>query len=304
MKTPCIVSVSISIGIACALHAGPRSSANYSIATDVADAGGSHAASANYTHDGSANGVAGISTAAAPVALAKHGYIAQLYEIAGLVPTASPPNVNEGETLQLGARQLLDDATYLTASAAAVAWSVQSGPLTGIDAAGLATADLVYQDTAATVEGTLGGFTGSLGLTVIDSIPDNFGSYAGDGLGDDWQFQYFGLNNPDAAPALDPDGDGQDNRFEFIAGLIPTNPLSRFLLRIEPDPVEADHKLLIFSPIIAGRVYTVESGGTLVPDSWSELTDPLQSDTGGERTVTDTHATEANRFYHVNIVKP
>ena len=286
-----------------AAMAGDRTSANYSIATDTTNAGGLHAASANYANDSSADGVVGVSTAA-PAVLTKHGYIAQLYEIAGLVPTAATPGVNEGETLQLGARQLLDDATLLTVPAAAVGWSVQSGPLTGIDSGGLATAGLVYQDTAATAEGALAGFTGSLGLTVIDSIPDNFGSYAADGIGDDWQFQYFGLDNPAAAPALDPDGDSQDNRFEFIAGLVPTDPLSRFLLRIEPDPVESDHQHLIFSPIVAGRVYTVEAGSSLAPDSWSELTAPLQSDTGAERTVTDTVATEPNKFYRVNIAKP
>lgn len=284
--------------------AGDRTSTNYSVAADIADAGGLRAASANYTNDGSSTGVAGISAATAPAAATKHGYIGQLYEIAGFVPTASPPAVNEGESLQLGARQLLDDATYLAADPAVVAWSVQSGPLTGIGAGGLASAGLVYQDTAAIVEGTLGGFTGSLGLTVIDSIPDNFGSYAGDGLGDDWQFQYFGLDNPAAAPDSDPDGDGQDNRFEFIAGLIPTDPLSRFLLRIEGEPAPSDLKHLIFSPIVAGRVYTVEAGDSLAPDSWTQLTESTQADSGDERTVTDSHATEVNKFYRVGITKP
>jgi len=40
-------------------------------------------------------------------------------------------------------------------SATDIAWSVASGPLSGIDAAGLATATTVYEDTAATaVSGT------------------------------------------------------------------------------------------------------------------------------------------------------
>jgi hypothetical protein len=302
MKTP-VPFLSLLV-FAHAVQADPRTSASYSILTDGVDAGGMRTSSANYSNDGSASGIAGISTAAAPAAMAKHGFIAQLYEVAGLAVIAAAAEVNETETLQLDARLLLDDTTFLTADAAAVDWSVQSGPLTGIDAAGVATAGPVYQDTAATVDGTLAGFTGSLEITVINSIPDNFGSYAGDDLGDDWQIQYFGLDNPDAAPALDPDGDGQDNRFEFIAGLIPTDPLSRFLLRIVPDPVEPGHMHLIFSPIVAGRVYTVESATSLAPDSWSELTDPPQSDTNDERTVTDTHATGPNKFYHVGITKP
>ena len=68
------------------------------------------------------------------------------------------------------------------------------------------------------------------------------GSYAADGVGDDWQFQYFGLNNPNAAPLLDPDGDGQNNLFEFTAGLVPTNPLSRFLVSIAPVPGQPTHR--------------------------------------------------------------
>ena len=47
---------------------------------------------------------------------------------------------------------------------------------------------------------------------MLDTIADNFGTYAGDGLGDDWQVQYFGLSNPNAAPLLDPDFDGHNNR--------------------------------------------------------------------------------------------
>ena len=46
-------------------HAGPRTSAsaNYKVATDTADAGGKRATSAAYTNDGSAGGIAGLSTA-------------------------------------------------------------------------------------------------------------------------------------------------------------------------------------------------------------------------------------------------
>jgi hypothetical protein len=38
---------------------------------------------------------------------------------------------------------------------------------------------LVYQDTAAIARGQWAGLTGDLALTVLDTIPDNFGSYAG-----------------------------------------------------------------------------------------------------------------------------
>lgn len=43
-------------------------------------------------------------------------------------------------------------------------------------------------------------------------------------LDDAWQNQYFGLDNPLAAPTADPDG--ETNSFEFTAGLIPSDPQS------------------------------------------------------------------------------
>jgi hypothetical protein len=46
-----------------------------------------------------------------------------------------------------------------------------------------------------------------------------------------WQLQYFGCTNcPQADAAADPDGDGQNNMAEFLAGTIPTNSAS--VLRI------------------------------------------------------------------------
>jgi len=47
-----------------------------------------------------------------------------------------------------------------------------------------------------------------------------------------WQLQYFGCTNcPQAAATADPDGDGQNNLAEFLAGTIPTNSAS--VLRIK-----------------------------------------------------------------------
>ena len=198
----------ISSLVATAAHAGPRTSANYTIATDAADAGGKRATSVSYTNDGSAGLLAGISTVAAPAETAKSGYIGQLFDVVGFTVNASPSTVNEGATRQVSGAQLLDDATLLAINAVSVTWSAAS-PLT-INVSGLATAGIVYQNTMALVQGTYAGSTGSINLTVLDSIADNFGGYAGDGVGDDWQVQHFGQPpNPAAGPLLDPDGDGQ-----------------------------------------------------------------------------------------------
>ena len=284
------------------LRAGSRTSPDYSIAMDTSDLGGKSAACAHYTNHGSAGGVGGVSTVASPLQTAKVGYIAQLYDVTGLLVNSAQPMVDEGASLQLGAWQLLDDATLLRTDANAVTWGIVSGPITDITATGLATAGPVFQNTSATVSGTFGGFAGLLNFTVLDSLPDNFGDYAGDGLGDDWQVQNFGENNPLAAPALDPDGDGQTNQFEFTVGLIPNDPASVFHLRIAPVPGQPSRKKVIFSPRLEGRAYVVESRLTL-NGAWQPLTASAQSDNGAERTVTDLDAAGA-KFYRIAITKP
>ena len=299
------IRIAISL-IACAATAtaAPRTSANYSIAADAADAGGRLVTSTNYANHGSASSVAGISAVAATIQTVKHGYIGQLYDVTGLVVNATAPDVNEGATLQLAAWQLLDDATFLATDPSAVTWGIVSGPITSISATGLLTAGLAYQNTPANVQGTLGSYTGSLNLTVLDSIADNFGTYAGDGIGDAWQVQYFGQDNPLAAPGLDPDGDGGTNAFEFTAGLIPTDPASVFRLRLEAVPGQPTRKNIIFNPRLDGRTYTVKARPALESGSWQPLSTFSQSDNGAERTVTDLNGTGGKKFYRVEISRP
>ena len=283
--------------------AGPRSSANYSILADVSDSGGKRATSVNYTNDGSAGGVAGISTVASPAEIAKAGYLGQLYEVAGLVVNAAQPAVNEGASWQLGAWQLLDDATFLAVDAAAVAWGAAVSPIASISASGLATAEIVYQNTPASVQASFGGFSGSLNLTVINVTTDDFGSYAGDAIGDDWQVLHFGLPpNPAAGPLFDPDGDGQNNRLEWIAGLIPTDASSAFKLRIARN---AGNATLLFGPTVAGRTYTVKYGfDFLNVPNWPALPGGIVTGVASELFVTDPNAVASpSKFYRVEIAK-
>ena len=315
MKPPtagsCKVPLASIFAIACSLlllpgsiHAGSRSSASYTIATDTADAGGKRAISAAYTNDGSLGGVVGLSTVAAPAETAKHGYVGQLSDVTGLTLTAVSPNVNEGATDQLGAWQLLDDATFLAVPAANVAWSVASGPLAGISAGGLATAGMVYQDTAANAQGIFGGFTGMLPITVKNVNTDDFGAYSADGIDDAWQVQYFGVNNPNAGPNADFDGTGQTNLFKYIAGLDPLDPNSRFTLSIAAVPGNPGQKNLTFAPRLAGRTYTVKAKSDPASPTWSSITTSAPSDNGTERTITDLNANIAARFYRIEISKP
>ncbi len=291
LLTPCVL-------------AGSRTSTNYTITTDTVSHGGTRTTSAAYTNDGSAGGSVGISTVTTPAETMKHGYIAQLTEVTALQLAASPTTVNEGSTRQLTATATLDDATTSALLASDVTWSVQSGPLTSISASGLATADIVYQNTAATAQGVYSGITGSLNLTVINTNTDDIPGYSGDGLDDAWQVQYFGLSNPNAAPTQDPDFDSQNNLFEYIAGVIPTNASSRFLISIAAVPDQPQQKNIVFSPRLADRIYTMQTSTTLLGPSWTPLTTFTLSDNGLTRTLTDTNATETRKFYRVDISKP
>lgn len=138
----------------------------------------------------------------------------------------------------------------------------------------------------------------------MDNIPDNYGTYSGDGMDDDWQIDHFGFDNPLAAALLDPDGDGQSNRFEFAAGLVPTDAKSRFSLRIEKVTGQPGHMRLVFHPRLEGRTYAVQWRLSLVAVEWAPLSAAAVIDAGEIRTVTDPAATSVAKFYRIEITKP
>lgn len=304
MRTNAIIClVSVLAATHFSAHAGSRNSANYTIPTDVTDGGGRRSSSAAYRNDASIGGIGGISTVVAPARTAKHGYAGQLTEITNIVVSANPTNVDEGSTRQLAARLSYDDGTITPVAAAAVSWGVVNGPLSGVSAGGLVSAANVYQNTPATVRGASGGYSNTLGLLVINTGIDDFSSYAGDGIDDAWQVQYFGLDNSNAKPGLDPDGDGQTNFFEYVATTIPTDGASRFRLGISNVVGQPLRKAITFSPRAGSRLYTVE--GRARVDSGPFLTvTGLVSDAGNIRTVTDTNAVDTNKFYRVRIEFP
>ena len=286
--------------------AGSRSSASYSVPADGSDAGGRRSTSAGYAHNGCLGGVGGIGTVAAPPEFAKHGYLGQIYEINTLLISANPTNVNEGATRQLAARAVLDDASVLNIPAPRVAWNPASGPIASINVGGLATAANVYEDTLAMVQGRYLGALGTLGLLVRNLGPDDFGTYAGDGVSDAWQVEHFGVGNPNGGAGSDPDGDGQNNGYEYVVGSIPTDGSSFFRLRIEAVPGQPAHRNLIFSPRVAGRVYTPQFTLDLSgpAPAFNTLAGIATTDLGPTRTVTDLNATEANKFYRVHVEIP
>ena len=284
-----------------------RTSTNYAITTEVADSGGAGSSSAAYRNVGSSGGVTGISSVVSPAEVAKQGYIGQLFETVGFSVSAAQNFVNEGTTLQLTAGQLLDDATTLSVNPSLVTWSVLNGPLASINATGLATAQIVYQDSGAVAKGVYQSITGQFPLTVRNVNIDDFGAYAGDGIDDAWQVQYFGLPpNANAGPTADVSGTGQNNLFKYVAGLDPLDPLSRFTVDAQKVVGQPLQRNIVFTPLVLGRVYVVRYNPSLAVGggTWTTLTNIASSDNGNIRTVTDLNASDPERFYEVQITKP
>jgi subtilisin-like proprotein convertase family protein len=115
-----------------------------------------------------------------------------------------------------------------------------------------------------------------------------------------WSAQYGLLQ----APEVDDDGDGNSNYFEFVAGLVPTNAGSVFKTSVSSVPGQPNQRAIVFSPIITGRTYTVKSSESLQSTTWIPLSGSISSDNGNERTVIDTTATEARKFYVIEIHYP
>ena len=302
------------------LHSSPGicgPGVNYTITPDTLDGGGLRGTSALYTIDFSTT-AGGAGTSA--IYTSRSGYAGQLSAPSEIVLPPSLTTIDEGGSLQLSAMLVYDDLRTSSLDPGSIIWNQQSGPLSSISASGLLTADMVFQDSPAVVNGSYQNFTDSLNLTVLDTRTDNFGSYASDGIDDDWQVHYFGLplattaasanpdegqpSSSDASPLADPDFDGQNNLFEFTAGVVPTDPQSVFRLNLEPVKGQPSRKQLVFSPRWIDRNYRILSSSTMQADSWLPVTADSVHDVGSQRIITDAGGTEPQKFYRVEITKP
>ena len=273
----------------------------YTITSDGLSAAGERTSAGPYQDDTS-TGATGAESTSSENYDGASGQSSTLRDAIGLIP--GPLKIPEGSLTQLGLFQLLDDSTLLSASSLGASWAKISGPLT-LTTGGAATAENVFADQTAQVQLTLLNSTVVSGsITIEDTIADNFGIYGGDGIGDDWQVQFFGQGNALAAPTLDPDGDGQSNLFEFIAGLVPTSGTSRFTVELEDVPGQPGQKRLAFQPANIGRTFTLLKSTTLAPGSWQPVPGATISGNNGSLMLTDPLGTGARAFYQVRIDVP
>ncbi len=261
------------------------SSANYALEPIANATGGQTGSSSSYTLAGSTTaGGHGVSNSYT----ARSGFAGQLGAAVGISISALALTIEETGTRQLAAELLYDDGSRSPLSD--VAWSVLSGPVAEISATGLATPAAVYQDTPAVVRGGNGPYSGDLTLTILNSNPDNFGTYTADGLPDTWQIQYFGFNAPKAGKYDDFDGDETGNLIEFANGTHPASAGSgsqalRFAgnslvspgqptVDYSPAPNVLDHRVLfVRRKDAAGLQYGPQFSRNLA--TWSNATTPL-----------------------------
>ncbi len=267
--------------------------------TSLGEAGSSGSSSVYSNYSAVCCSPAGVVSSLSDRTHAKTGCMGQVYEVTELSFASTSNEAAEESTLQLAGRALLDDGSVMDLQPDHVQWRVVSGPILNVSLFAVVTTSTVASDMSATFEAVWHGHHALHPITVLDVIPDNYGLYAGDGISDRWQSDYFGLNNSSALPLGDPDGDGQTNRFEFIAGLDPTDPLSFFRLRVSVGSGSAD---LTFYPVVPDKTYTVQFQESLLIGEWVELRNLTSSDKGVERTVVDDSAgPAASRFYRVEI---
>ncbi|MEN3940925.1 hypothetical protein WJU23_06510 [Prosthecobacter sp. SYSU 5D2] len=267
-----LIMASVGMNLPASAMALERESQAYQIVTESINSGGGSGGSADYQQDASFGIVGGLSTAPAGEAglsMIKHGYIGQLYEEQALEISVSPESVPERTNGQLSVLKRLDDDTFLAVDPETLQWNVMSGPVSAITAEGGFTSQTVFADTTAMVRADVPHMSGEFSFLVTNTDTDDFGIYAGDGLEDAWQVEFFGEENSLGAPHLDPDGDSLSNAHEYLAGTIPKDPASVFRLKVLYPPNSAQPVLQWKS--LPGRFYEVQSSSNLLEEDWTSL---------------------------------
>ena len=190
------VAFSMLVFAALPMQAATRTSADYSVTSEIVDAGGAQISSASYSAVAEAGSVGQVVTGGGPTVV-KGGFVGQLYNLNGLALSMAGSSIDERGAAQISLIRLLDDGTFLTLSGSAAMWSVVNGAISGISPDGLATAATVYQNTASTVRASYGGQSATLNLTVANVNHDDYGAYANDGVDD-----YLEVNHLVGAPKV------------------------------------------------------------------------------------------------------
>jgi hypothetical protein len=124
-----------------------------------------------------------------------------------------------------------------------------------------------------------------------------------DGLDDCFQRQYFALwTAPEASPAADPDGDGFNNRYEYLAHTNPTDTGSLPAVQIERVTLTAQGSLLAWNAV-PGAAYQVLSRDEFSPaHPWMPIGQVIAG-SDYQAQFQDATATNRIRFYRVQVLR-
>ena len=158
---------------------------------------------------------------------------------------------------------------------AAIPWSALNAPSGAVSLARLMVAGVIASDavsgnnrylSATYVGEDCTGFWNAAGnygygFVQITPVPAalEHGDFDGDFLPNTWEHAHFGSSaGPDAGD--DSDGDGFDNRGEYVAGTDPTGSTSRLWVNVAPDGGE----FIVHWPSVTDRVYAVQQSSNLL----------------------------------------
>ena len=121
-------------------------------------------------------------------------------------------------------------------------------------------------------------------------------------------FQMIDLAHPDRRDILwgdlaDPDNDGDMNYREFIMGLDPNNPSSRFRFDLTVPPMSPAERKITFGPVVPGRSYTLEFSDNLGSGTFLPLNASLASESDNMRSATVSPSANF-RAYRVRVSFP
>ncbi len=274
-------------------HLASIAGASSSLTTSTVDPGGGRAQAGVITMDGGFGPWVDVSESGGLIVRA--GHAGQLYDVVGADVSAHAPSVGEEETVEFDVVGRCDDGTHLAPDTEN--WAMVSGPIATLDGTGHAQAGVVYRSETGTVQATAFGFTAQGRVIVFDTDPDNFGLYAHDDIQDLWQVGYFGSSSTNGVASADPDGDLDDNYFEFTAGTDPLVPQSAFRVSL----ARSGTLRVSGSPASSNRTYRLERTANLRSGTWAPVIEGLGVYSNGQWVVAGLSHTNPLAHYRMIV---
>jgi hypothetical protein len=117
------------------------------------------------------------------------------------------------------------------------------------------------------------------------------------GISDAWEQEYFGAVTTNRTRLTYTSANGMSDYANFIAGLNPTNPASRF--DFSSATVQSNGLVQLRWTVVTNRLYQVNASPDL--NSWSPVTGWLQATSGATMDYTTTNSAAGPKFYRLQV---